>query len=89
MTDFAELRGPGLLLEWGALTIKMLNAISLMLLTGLLWAGVGVLFGAAPSEKDRLYAFFSLNGLLFLAFVWLSQPPAAAPAREVLVGLAL
>ena len=62
----------------------MLNAISLMLLTGLLWAGVGVLFGAAPSEKDRLYAFFSLNGLLFLAFVWLSQPPAAAPAREVL-----
>ena len=62
----------------------MSNAIALMLLTGLLWTVVGVLFGAAPSERDRLYAFFSLNGILFAAFVWLSQAPSAAPAGEVL-----
>lgn len=56
-----------------------------MLLTGLLWGAVGVLFGAAPSDKDRLYAFFSLNGIFFSAFVWLTQTPsAAAPAREIL-----
>ena len=62
----------------------MPEAIALMLLTGLLWAAVGVLFGAAPSERDRLDVFFSLNGLLFTAFVWLSQAPESAPAREVL-----
>ena len=32
----------------------MSSAILLMLLTGALWALVGVLFGAAPAEKDRL-----------------------------------
>ena len=62
----------------------MPSAIALMLLTGLLWTAVGVLFGAAPSEKDRLYAFFSLNGILFAAFVWIAQAPAAAPPGEVL-----
>ena len=61
----------------------MSSAILLMLLTGALWALVGVLFGAAPAEKDRLWSFFSLNGILFTAFVWLPQAPAAAPPREV------
>ena len=62
----------------------MSTAIALMLLTGLLWAGVGVLFGAAPAERDRLYPFFALNGILFNVFVFAMQPPAAAPAGEVL-----
>ncbi len=35
----------------------MLNAVSLMLLTGVIWMLVGVLFGAAPSEKDKLLPF--------------------------------
>ena len=61
----------------------MSSAILLMLLTGVLWALVGVLFGAAPAEKDRLWSFFALNGILFTAFVWLTQAPAAAPPREV------
>ena len=62
----------------------MTTAVSLLLLTGALWALVGVLFGAAPSEKDELYPFFALNGILFNVFVFATQPPAAAPAGEVL-----
>lgn len=63
----------------------MLTAVLLMLLTGILWGVVGILFGAAPSEKDRLYAFFSLHGLLFTTFVWTTQTPVAgAPVGEIL-----
>lgn len=62
----------------------MAEAILLLLLTGAIWAFVGVLFGAAPSETDRLWSFFSSTGLLFAAFVWTAQAPAAAPAGEVL-----
>ena len=62
----------------------MAEAILLLLLTGALWALVGVLFAAAPSETDRLWSFFSSTGLLFAAFVWLTQAPPAAPAGEVL-----
>ena len=61
----------------------MADAVLLMLLTGALWALVGVLFGAAPADRDRLWSFFSLNGILFAAFVWLTQAPAPAPPREV------
>ena len=62
----------------------MTTAILLMLLTGLTWGAVGVLFGAAPSDKDRLYTFFSFNGILYNAFVWLTQTPsAAAPVGEI------
>lgn len=62
----------------------MFNAILLMLLTGLIWTGVGVVFGAAPSEKNRLYSFFSLYGILVSAFVWIVRTPSAAPAGEIL-----
>ena len=62
----------------------MLNAIFLLLLTGLIWSAVGVLIGAAPSDRDRLYSFYSLNGILFTAFVWITQPPSAASPDEVL-----
>ena len=55
-----------------------------MLGTGVLWALVGVVFGSAPSDRDRLFSFFALYQLLFAAFVWIAQPPSAAPACEVL-----
>ena len=58
----------------------MLNAVSLMLLTGVFWTLVGVLFGAAPSEKDKLLSFFALNGVFYVAFVYLTRMPSAAPA---------
>ena len=62
----------------------MTDAILLMLGTGVLWALVGVVFGSAPSDRDRMFSFFALYQLLFAAFVWIAQPPTAAPAGEVL-----
>lgn len=62
----------------------MFNAIVFLLLTGITWAVVGILFGKAPSEKDRLYSFFALNGLLFSSLVLITSRPEAAPVREVL-----
>ena len=62
----------------------MLNAVSLMLLTGVLWTLVGVLFGAAPSEQDKLLSFFALNGVFYVAFVYMTRMPSAAPVNEVL-----
>ena len=63
----------------------MANAILLMLLSGANWTLIGILFGRAPEDRDRLYAFFSLNAILYTAFVWLMDPPAAGvPAGEVL-----
>ena len=62
----------------------MLHAVSLMLLTGVIWTLVGVLFGAAPSEKDKLLSFFALNGVFYVTFVYIAQMPSAAPVKEVL-----
>ena len=62
----------------------MATAIILMLLTGLVWTAVGVLFGAAPSERDRLYSFFAIGNIIFCVFALATQPPSAAPAPEVL-----
>lgn len=62
----------------------MTDALLLMLATGVLWALVGVVFGSAPSDRDRMFSFFALYQLLFAAFVWAVQAPAAAPAGEVL-----
>ncbi len=62
----------------------MLNAVSLMLLTGVFWTLVGILFGNAPSEKDKLLSFFALNGVFYVAFVYLTRMPSAAPMNEVL-----
>ena len=62
----------------------MLNAVSLMLLTGVFWTLVGILFGTAPSEKDKLQCFFALNGIFYVVFVYLTQMPSAAPVNEVL-----
>ena len=55
-----------------------------MVLTGVIWTIVGILFGRAPTEKDRLCSFFALNGIIFTSFVYLARPPTAAPASEVL-----
>ena len=62
----------------------MTDAILLMLSTGVLWAIVGVVFGAAPSDRTRMFSFFALYQLLFAAFVWITQMPVSAPPREVL-----
>jgi len=62
----------------------MLTAILLLLLTGLTWTAVGVLFGKAPSDRDRLYSFFALNGMIFTFLVWVTRFPQPAPIVEVL-----
>ena len=63
----------------------MLKAILLMLLSGANWTLVGILFGRAPEDRERLYSFVALNGILYTAFVWLTDAPAAGvPAGEVL-----
>ncbi len=62
----------------------MTDAILLMLATGVLWALVGVVFGSAPSDRERMFSFFALYQLLFAVFAWIAQPPSAAPAGEVL-----
>ncbi len=62
----------------------MLNAILLMALTGVIWTVVGILFGRAPTEKDRLCTFFALNGAIGTSFVYLTRCPLAAPMAEVL-----
>lgn len=62
----------------------MATAILLMLLTGLVWTAVGILFGAAPSERDRLYSFFAIGNLIFCVFALATQPPSAASVPEVL-----
>ncbi len=62
----------------------MTTAILLMLLTGLVWAAVGVFFGAAPSESDRLSSFFAVGNLVFAALALAVRPPSAAPAPEIL-----
>lgn len=62
----------------------MITAVALMLLTGLTWAGVGVLFGLAPADKNKIGSFFALYGIFYTFFVWLSSCPSAAPAAEVL-----
>lgn len=62
----------------------MVNAVLLMLLTGLAWAVVGVLFGAAPSERNRLYSFFALNNIVFCVCSLVIRPPSAAPITEIL-----
>ncbi len=60
----------------------MTNAVLLMLLTGLVWTAVGVLFGAAPSERNRLYSFFATRNLVFCAFALATRPPSAEPASR-------
>lgn len=55
-----------------------------MVLTGVIWTAVGILFGKAPTEKGRLYTFFALNGIIYAFFVYLACPPVAAPIGEVL-----
>ena len=62
----------------------MMEAVLLMLLTGIVWAGVGVLFGNAPSERGRLYPFFAVSSLVFAAFALVLRPPSPAPVGEVL-----
>ena len=62
----------------------MVAAVLLMLLAGFLWAVVGALFVAAPTEKDRLLSFFAISSIVYCAFAFAARPPSAAPAREVL-----
>ncbi len=62
----------------------MLHALLLMLLTGVVWTAVGILFGRAPTEKDRLFSFFALNSVICNLFVYLTRCPLSAPPAEVL-----
>lgn len=66
----------------------MIQTILLLLTTGVIWGFVGVFFGKAPKEKDKLYTWFALNGIIFAALVFLTRRPDPAPAGEV-VRLAL
>ena len=62
----------------------MLHALLLMLLTGVVWTAVGVLFGRAPTEKDKLFTFFALNSVIGNLFVYLARCPHPAPPAEIL-----
>ncbi|MBQ9776326.1 MAG: hypothetical protein IJW17_09875 [Lentisphaeria bacterium] len=62
----------------------MITAVLWMLLTGLIWAAVGVLFALAPADREKICSFFALNGILFTLFVYISNFPQAAPVTEVL-----
>lgn len=62
----------------------MTDALLLMLATGVLWTLVAIVFGAAPTDRDRMFSFFALYQLLFAAFVWGIQMPQSAPAGQVL-----
>ena len=64
-------------------TPSFFDAVLLMLSTGAAWTVVGILFGAAPPDRDRLRTFFALNALIFAAFVWTARAPEASPAGEV------
>lgn len=62
----------------------MTTAVTLLLTTGIIWGFVGVLFGGAPSEKDKLYTWFALNGIVFTSLVLLTRTPEQAPTGEIL-----
>ncbi|MBR2642962.1 MAG: hypothetical protein IKD46_07515 [Lentisphaeria bacterium] len=62
----------------------MASAILLLLATGIVWGMIGVLFGRAPSEKDKLYTWFALNGMVFTGLVLLTRTPDPAPVSEIL-----
>ena len=62
----------------------MMTAVLLLLTTGLIWGVVGVLFGRAPQDKNKLCSWFALNAVVFTSFVLLTQTPAPAPGREIL-----
>ncbi|MBQ4336523.1 MAG: hypothetical protein IJC34_04990, partial [Lentisphaeria bacterium] len=62
----------------------MASAILLLLATGIVWGMVGVLFGRAPSGKDKLYTWFALNGMVFTGLVLLTRTPDPAPVSEIL-----
>lgn len=62
----------------------MAEAFLLMLLTGLLWTVVAVLFGRVPPGREEIRAFFALNGAVFTAVAFAARAPQAAPPAEVL-----
>ncbi len=63
----------------------MLATILLLLLTGLTWTAVGILFAKAPADRERIYTFFALNGAFFTFLVWLTRFPEFAPLHEILL----
>jgi len=55
-----------------------------MLVTGVLWTAVGIVFGRAPDERGQLGSFFALNGMFYVLFIWILHFPQAADPAEVL-----
>lgn len=62
----------------------MQHAFFLMLVTGVLWTVVGIVFGKAPGDRERLSTFFALNGVFCTLFIWGFHFPKAANPMEVL-----
>lgn len=62
----------------------MTTAVVLLLTTGIIWGMIGVLFGRAPSEKDKLYTWFALNGMVYTGLILLTRTPDPAPTGEIL-----
>lgn len=60
------------------------QAIFYMLITGVLWTLVGIIYGKAPDKQGDLYSFLALNGFCYTLFIWSVHFPQKAPPPEVL-----
>lgn len=65
----------------------MHQAIFYMLVTGVLWTLVGIIYGKAPNKQGELYSFLTLNGACYTLFIWSVHFPQAAPGEVLHLAL--
>lgn len=62
----------------------MLKALLLSLLTGLIWAAVGVIFGKAPGDRKKLISFFAIYSVIYCVSSLLLIPAQKTDWGEIL-----
>ena len=62
----------------------MLKALLLSLLTGLIWAAVGVIFGKAPGDRKKLISFFAVYSVIYCVSSLLLLPAQKTDWGEML-----